>query len=788
MSDLTVKVTADVSDAKRNLDNLNKSVEKLNNSFGAMKAAIAGLVSASSYTSILKYADAISDLSDATNISIGAITAFGKAAMVSGGEVDSANTGLLKFTQTVGEAAEGSKQAQLALEEVGITLTDLKSLSEEDLLKKTMSGLAGMEDATKRMAAQVALFGKGARGINFGNMAGAFDEAAAGSAKYAASIKAGADAQQALEVNLKNLTTALLEVLKPLNELIGNINVSVEAFKSLISIVAYAGGAYLIFAKGIGALNTATTALILGVKSAGGVLAFFGTQLMGILAAPYYALLNLGRAIGVVAGAGGLASLIAALSAVARGFLRFAGVVGIVMSVAEAVNFLSKQLFNFDILDWVYNNFVKLYDIAKKFFGIKSEGPDQSDAETKRLKEKNDAIEKQKAAVSETTDAWAKQRKELELVSQAFKKQNTDIIRNLGVEKEILGKSKEYVDVLKAQDEIANRAADEIKKLQDAKSMLSKEDKKLAPLYDQQIAKIQQIAVIDTERVAEQVKGLNKLQQAEQIRLFGIQQQIELNKQLQSVQDDLAKMTMTDIEKKYYDIEAAAKASARAAIDAEEARRGAKLSAEEEQKYYDIALAGTDRLKQSQQKLYESSRTFSVGWTQAFNEYMDSATNAANRAKDIFSAVTSSMNNAIDNFVETGKFSFNDFASSVIKDLIKIELKAATMNLWKSMGGGGGGGGGLLSSLGGMLGFAGGGNPPIGKASIVGENGPELIVPRTASTVIPNGAGNGQVSNTYITNNISALDAKSVQQLFAENRRALLGSVEAAKREMPGRR
>ena len=787
MSDLNYTVSVDSSNAIKNLEKVKKSVEQVNNTFSALKAQLAGLVTAGAYASIIKYADAISDLSDVTNISIGAITAFGKAALISGGDVDSANTSLLKFTQTIGDAAEGSKQAQLALEQVGISLTDLKTLSEEELLKKTMSGLAGMEDATKRMSAQVALFGKGARNINFGNMAGAFDGAAAGSAKYAAAIKAGADAQQALEVNLKNLTTALLQVLQPLNELIGNINISVEAFKSLITIVAYAGGAYLIFAKGIGMLNTATTALILGVKSAGGVLAFFGTQLMGILMAPYYALLNLGRAIGVVAGAGGLGSLIAALSAVARGFLRFAGVVGIVMAVAEAVNFLSKQLFNFDILDWIYTNFVKLYEVARKFFGLKREGPDQTDAETKRLQAQNDAVEKQKAAVTETTDAWAKQRKELELISQAFQKQNTDVLRNLGLEKELVGKSKEYADLLKAQDEIANRAADEIKKLQDAKSMLSKEDQKLAPLYDQQIAKIQEIAVIDGQRISEQIKGLNKLQQAEQIRLFGIQTEIDMNKQLQSVQDDLAKLTMTELEKKYYDIEAASKASALAAIQAEEARRGAKLSAEEQQKYYDIATAGNDRLKQQQSDLYNKSREFSTGWQQAFNEYMDSATNAANRARDIFTSVTSSMNNAIDNFVETGKFSFSDFASSVIKDLIKIELKAATMNLWKSMGGGGGGGS-LLGSIGSLLGFANGGNPPIGKASIVGENGPELIVPRTASTVIPNGAGGGQVSNTYITNNISALDAKSVQQLFAENRRALLGSVEAAKREMPGRR
>jgi hypothetical protein len=92
--------------------------------------------------------------------------------------------------------------------------------------------------------------------------------------------------------------------------------------------------------------------------------------------------------------------------------------------------------------------------------------------------------------------------------------------------------------------------------------------------------------------------------------------------------------------------------------------------------------------------------------------------------------------------------------------------------------------------------FAEGGSPPVNKPSIVGEKGPELFVPRTAGTIIPNdqiGGGkggnnvSGSVNNTYITNNISALDAKSVAQLFAENRRTLFGAVEMAKKETPYR-
>ena len=43
----------------------------------------------------------------------------------------------------------------------------------------------------------------------------------------------------------------------------------------------------------------------------------------------------------------------------------------------------------------------------------------------------------------------------------------------------------------------------------------------------------------------------------------------------------------------------------------------------------------------------------------------------------------------------------------------------------------------LLGAIG-IPGFANGGRPPVGRASIVGERGPELFVPDKAGTIIPN--------------------------------------------------
>jgi hypothetical protein len=86
-------------------------------------------------------------------------------------------------------------------------------------------------------------------------------------------------------------------------------------------------------------------------------------------------------------------------------------------------------------------------------------------------------------------------------------------------------------------------------------------------------------------------------------------------------------------------------------------------------------------------------------------------------------------------------------------------------------------------------GLASGGPAQANQPYIVGEEGPELFVPKSSGTVVPNGAsmggGNAQVTNNYITNNINAVDAKSVAELFVQNRKTLLGATMMARKEMP---
>ena len=197
------------------------------------------------------------------------------------------------------------------------------------------------------------------------------------------------------------------------------------------------------------------------------------------------------------------------------------------------------------------------------------------------------------------------------------------------------------------------------------------------------------------------------------------------------------------------------------------------------------AVAGIDQLIAKKQESVQQDQairdTFQFGWETAFGKYAEDAQNAANQAQTYFSTFTRGFEDAIVKFVQTGKLSFKDLANSIIADFARIMAKKALMGLF---GMGGGGGGGLLGSLFGGF-FAAGGNPPIGKASIVGENGPELFVPRNAGTIIPNSQIGGQGNQTYVTYNIQATDAASFKQMVAQDPKFLHAVVEKGRRSLP---
>lgn len=252
-----------------------------------------------------------------------------------------------------------------------------------------------------------------------------------------------------------------------------------------------------------------------------------------------------------------------------------------------------------------------------------------------------------------------------------------------------------------------------------------------------------------------------------------------LKEAIYKVEDDRDKK-LADIQKKID--EATAKGADKKVIDALEAQ---KVAVQQLSDAY-IQLTMSETMAQQ-----EAQQSFNVGWEKAFNQYVEDAKNGAKTAADMFKAMTTSMEDAIANFVKTGKFSFKDFAKTIIAEIINIQARAIAAKAsssilgsipWESIFGGstdflGSSALGANASAGTKLGIstgstnlqmrASGGSISAGEPYIVGERGPELVIPNSSGTVIPNsrlsdvsGKGESNVTNYYI----DAIDTKSFEQ------------------------
>ena len=123
------------------------------------------------------------------------------------------------------------------------------------------------------------------------------------------------------------------------------------------------------------------------------------------------------------------------------------------------------------------------------------------------------------------------------------------------------------------------------------------------------------------------------------------------------------------------------------------------------------------------------------------------------RLSELGSRAFDGFSDSLTDFVFTGMANFRDFARSIIRDLIRIQIRAQLVQLFSAASGGGG----LFAGF-----FQNGGFIPRGQFGIVGEAGPEIVrgpaevTSASGTEEILSGAGGGN-----ITINVSAIDASS---------------------------
>jgi len=146
--------------------------------------------------------------------------------------------------------------------------------------------------------------------------------------------------------------------------------------------------------------------------------------------------------------------------------------------------------------------------------------------------------------------------------------------------------------------------------------------------------------------------------------------------------------------------------------------------------------------------------------------------------EDIGTGITDALVGAIE-----GTRTLGEAAKSIINDLASSLLRLGINMALTGLFGG--------TKFGSFLGFANGGRPPVGKPSIVGERGPEIFVPRSAGTIIPNhkiGGSGGIVNNINVNVSAEGMQSSANEDRGKELGVALASAIqsELIKQKRPG--
>lgn len=195
-------------------------------------------------------------------------------------------------------------------------------------------------------------------------------------------------------------------------------------------------------------------------------------------------------------------------------------------------------------------------------------------------------------------------------------------------------------------------------------------------------------------------------------------------------------------------------------------------------------------IAETARQTFEFQNSFETGWRQAYANWMEDAANAAELGEKVFTTFADGMTDAIVDFANTGKFSFKGLVDDMKQVIIRFMAEKAVKSFLNFLTGGGGGSGGLFSSvvsgISKIFGFEKGGYIPGNRISMVGENGPELFMPATSGTIIPNfAADNFGGGTTMVTYNITATDVDSFKRLVSSDPEFIYNVTLAGSRRVP---
>ena len=758
--------SAAFSKTEQSMDQLNRRTATLNKNFADLRTAISGVAIGAFIGRAMAGADAISDLSDATDLSIGKLLEFEKALVAAGGKGGDAAKAITSFYASIQQANSGTDKTQEQFQKLGVSLEDLRTLSESDLLDKTVAGFKNITDPVLKSTLAVDIFSKVFKTVD--------------PAKLDSEL-------QKLRGTLTEQELATIETaaaIDRLDKFIGNLK-----------------GAVILLIDPLLKFTGASA----GVASSSKEIA----ESIKVLVAAYIALRS--AAIGATVAQAGMNAIMAAAGKGGKAGLAVGGLGAITAMVAT------------------YQGMKTIFSEIERMADSTSTSVNESLAESQRLglapatptqnrgpraQEIGKELQGQLNAVQNLTDGYRR-------AAQA----NMD---RLTTEVEMLGKSKEEQDIIKGTADINKRYADQTAALEEKKkgakgatlALINKEITNLEQLRTSEldIFNITREQTIQYARQQQEVKNIIDMmeQQAEYAREIAEYQ----NQQSQAVMaayevvkaqtESLALTTQREqLEKSIQNLRGSDQESIKKLFDLEQQR---KQQLEAIQKIQNLPYEGVGGMKQRMEeinKLYDERRaqieattvatkdeqdSFSAGWISAGEKYRNNIKTDFEYAQQQAQNFTKGFEDAFVKFVQTGKLSFKDLANTMIAEFARVQAQKLLNGIFggsSSAGSSGGGGffGNVLGFLGGFF-KANGGPVAANSPYIVGERGPELFVPNNAGRVVPNnslGMGSQSIINnsTAVTYSIQAVDAQSFKSLLARDPEFIHNVAEQGRRQLP---
>jgi lambda family phage tail tape measure protein len=563
MADLSYDVQVNTSQAERNLADLQSKVKDVSSVFESLGRVVAGLAIGQFITNSLTLAARLDTLGKVTGIATANLRGFELAVSQAGGNSDQAADAVSDLVKNIGDAANGSSELVSAFRTAGVSLNDLRTLSEQDILKKTIDGIARIGDSSTQSAIKAKIFGEALKTVNINTVAGSFSSLSAQSEQFAASAASARDAQLKMAQSIDKLRESAVIALKPINDFIASIDpAAIQAtINTLVKLgIAFAG--LFVASKAAGAIK--------GLVDAQRMLAGASIRSTGIFAEAALGVRQLGEAFNInsartVASYTGFNVLGITLKSLAGGFIRLIPLVGAAYAAFEILNLAVDQLTGKSIGGWfdglaasaeqfVTNSFPRVA-AALNSLGEKlgmAPAPSELAASEKaardrlaNLKEEQaevDRVREAQAKIIRGQEAIAKQAAEITKQARAYQLVNAEqgrvsqrLFDTLGFQRDSVRLTQNELEVRTRVKEETDRYASAVEALKDKQatlraSMIGEKDANKIALIGNEIKLLngtlkqaEGLHELNKKQIEEQVPIIQGLRMAEAARLQGIE-------------------------------------------------------------------------------------------------------------------------------------------------------------------------------------------------------------------------------------------------------------------------